>query len=90
MHVSALACDILDLFRRDHRRPGARMTIATLDHRLGTDPAVTVAVAELKDAGYLAAPDAETVELTTSGFDAVQRGDYRSSELSRMPDGNTH
>ena len=77
MKLSAIACDILDLFHLDHRRPGARVTFATLDRRIGTDPAVAVAVAELKDAGFLVAPDAETVELTARGFDAVQRGNYR-------------
>ena len=53
------------------------MTIAAIDERLGTDPAVTVAILELIDAGYLVAPDAETVELTTKGFDAIQGGTYR-------------
>jgi hypothetical protein len=50
--------------------------IATLDHRFGTDPAVAVAIAELRDAGFLITPDAETVELTAKGFDAIQGGGY--------------
>lgn len=80
MSFSEIACEILDLFRQSHRRPGARMTIATIDERLGTDPAVAVAILELIDAGYLAAPDAETVELTARGFDAIQGGNYRLLE----------
>lgn len=77
MYFSETACEILDLFRETHRRPGARMTIASLDTRIGSDPAVAVAVSELRDAGYLIAPDAETVELTPKGFDAIQRANYR-------------
>lgn len=76
MSLSEISCEILDLFRQTHRRPGARMTFATLDSRFGTDPAVTVAISELKEIGYLIAPDASTVELTAKGFDAVQRGNY--------------
>ena len=37
MSLSEIACEILDLFRETHRRPGARITIATLDHRFGTE-----------------------------------------------------
>ena len=80
MQLSELACEILDLFRETHRRPGARMLISTLDAHLGSDPAVAAAVSELIDAGYLTAPDAQTVELTHRGFDAVQRGDYRGQD----------
>jgi hypothetical protein len=78
MQLSEMACGILDLFRATHRRPGARMLLSHLDARFGTDPAVAAAVSELIRAGYLAAPDAETVELTDLGFDAVQRGSYRA------------
>ena len=55
------------------------MTIAHLDARLGTDPAVAVAISELTHAKYMIAPDAGTLELTVLGFDAIQRGDYRSA-----------
>ena len=79
MNLSEIACEILDLFRETHRRPGARMLITTIDDRLGTEPAVTVAISELKDAGYLVAPDAETVELTAVGFDAIQSGRYHAT-----------
>ncbi|WP_230530896.1 hypothetical protein [Microvirga roseola] len=80
MTFSKTACEILDLFRETHRRPGARMTLATLDSRLGTDPAVIVAVSELKDAGYLATPDTDSVELTARGFDAIQLGRYATGQ----------
>lgn len=76
MSLSEIACEILDLFRETHRRPGARIMIATLDHRFGTDPAVAVAIAELRDAGFLITPDAGTVELTAKGFDAIQGRSY--------------
>jgi Mn-dependent DtxR family transcriptional regulator len=81
MRLSETACEILDIFRQTHRRPGARMTIAEIDDRLGTDPAVAVAVSELTQGGYLVAPDDKTVELTPRGFDALQRGDYRGKRL---------
>ncbi|WP_114945827.1 hypothetical protein [Microvirga calopogonii] len=72
MSLREIVCEILDLFRETHLRPGARITSATLDHRFGTDPGVAVAIAELKDAGFLITPDAETVELTAKDFDAIQ------------------
>jgi hypothetical protein len=77
MHLSETACDILDLFRAGHRHPGARMMIGRLDAQIGTDPVVAVAVSELIHAGYMIAPDADTVELTAAGFDALQRAGYR-------------
>jgi hypothetical protein len=40
----------------------------------GTDPAVSVAVSELKQLGYVTVPDTGTVELTGLGFDAIHRG----------------
>ncbi|MBB4039888.1 hypothetical protein GGR34_001535 [Microvirga flocculans] len=55
------------------------MTTAAIDERLGTDPAVAVAVRELVDARYLVAPDAEMVELTARGFGAIQPGNSRAS-----------
>jgi hypothetical protein len=61
---------------RDPSAAGARITIANLDHRFGADPAVAVAIAELRDVGSLITPDAETVELTAKGFDAIQGGGY--------------
>jgi hypothetical protein len=79
MQLSETACEILDLFRETHRKPGARMTIATLDARFGTDPAVAVSVSELTHLGYVTTPDAGTIELTARGFDAVQGGDYRGN-----------
>jgi hypothetical protein len=57
-------------------RPGARTMIATFDHCFGADPAVAVAIAELRDAGFLIIPDAETIELTARGFDAFQDRSY--------------
>jgi hypothetical protein len=74
MPLSELACEILGFFRETHRKPGARMTMATLDAHFGTDPAVAVAVSELKQFGYVIVPDAGTVELTDLGFDAIHRG----------------
>ena len=78
MQLSETACEILDLFRETHRKPGARMTMATLDAHFGTDPTVAVAVSELKQLGYVTTPDAGTVELTDRGFDAIHRGNYRA------------
>ena len=74
MQISETACEILDLFRETHRKPGARMTMATLDAHFGTDPTVEVAISELKQLGYVTVPDAGTVELTDLGFDAIHRG----------------
>lgn len=78
MQLSETACEILDFLRETHRKPGARMTMATLDAHFGTDPAVAVAVSELKHNGYVTTPDAGTIELTDRGFDALHRGDYRT------------
>lgn len=72
--LSETACEILEFFRETHRKPGARVTIATLDAHFGTDPSVAVAVSELKQLGYVSVPDARTVELTDIGFDAIHRG----------------
>ena len=74
MPLSETACEILEFFRETHRKPGARITMATLDAHFGTDPAVVVAVSELSHLGYVTTPDAETVELTDLGFDAIHRG----------------
>jgi hypothetical protein len=74
MPLSETAREILEFFRETHRKPGARMTMATLDVHFGTDPAVAVAISELKQLGYVTVPDAETVELTDLGFDAIHRG----------------
>ena len=78
MPLSETACEILDLFRETHRKPGARMTMATLDTHFGTDPAVVVAVSELTHLEYVTTPDSGTIELTDRGFDAIHRGDYRT------------
>jgi Mn-dependent DtxR family transcriptional regulator len=74
MPLSETAREILGFFRETHRKPGARMTMATLDAHFGTDPAVAVAISELKQLGYVIVPDAGTVELTDFGFDAIHRG----------------
>jgi hypothetical protein len=80
MRFSQTACEILDMFRQTHRKPGARLTFAQLEPRLGADPAVAVAVSELAGAGYLIAPDAHSVELTATGFDAIELQRYRDAE----------
>jgi hypothetical protein len=74
MPLSETACEILESFRKTHRKPGARMTMATLDAHFGTDPTVAVAISELKQFGYVTVPDAGTIELTDRGFDAIYRG----------------
>ena len=74
MSLSETTCEILEFFRETHRKPGVRVTVATLDAHFGTDPAVAVAISELKQLGYVTVPDAGTVELTDLGFDAVHRG----------------
>jgi Mn-dependent DtxR family transcriptional regulator len=74
MPLSETASEIIAFFRETHRKPGARVTMATLDARFGTDPAVAVAISELKQLGYVTVPDAGTVELTDLGFDALHRG----------------
>ena len=74
MPISETASEILQFFRETHRKPGARMTMATLDAHFGTDPSVAVAVSELKQLGYVSVPDARTVELTDVGFDAIHPG----------------
>lgn len=72
--LSEMACEIMEFFRETHRKPGARMTIETLDAQFGTDPAVAAAVSELTHLGYVTTPDAGTIELTNLGYDAVHRG----------------
>ena len=73
MPLSETAREILGFFRETHRKPGARMTMGTLDAHFGTDPAVAVAISELKQLGYVTVPDAGTVELTDLGFNAIHR-----------------
>jgi len=68
---SELAREILTYLRSTHRLPGARLRITTLDERFGTDPAVAVAVSELARTGYVATPDADTVELTPRGYEEL-------------------
>jgi hypothetical protein len=51
MPLSETACEILEFFRETHRKPGARLTMGTLDAHFGTDPAVAVAVSELTHLG---------------------------------------
>jgi len=74
MPLSETAREILEFFRETHRKPGARITMATLDAHFGTDPTVAVAISELKQLGYVTVPDGGTVELTDLGFDAIHRG----------------
>jgi hypothetical protein len=70
--LSQTARDILAVFHRAHRRPGARMRITRLTQAVALDPAViTVAISELVRAGYVTAPDVRTVELTAAGFDHI-------------------
>jgi Mn-dependent DtxR family transcriptional regulator len=68
---SEIAREILAYLRSTHRLPGARLRITTLDERFGTDPAVAAAVSELARTGYVATPDADTVELTPRGYEAL-------------------
>ncbi|ACL55127.1 hypothetical protein [Methylobacterium nodulans] len=79
MQLSELACEILEIFRQNHRRPGARLTFGYLRERLGSEPTLTAAASELTDAGYVIAPDADTIELTARGFDTLQRENYGST-----------
>jgi hypothetical protein len=74
MPLSETAREILEFFHETHRKPGARMTMATLDAHFGTDLAVAVAISELTHLGYVTTPDAGTIELTDLGFDAIHRG----------------
>jgi hypothetical protein len=77
--LSETACEILDLFRSQHRRPGDRMRLATVEDRLKSkDPAVAAAISELTRRMYVSAPDANTIELTALGFDSIQRANYRT------------
>lgn len=69
--LSEIAREILAYLRSTRRLPGARLRITTLEERFGTDPAVTVAVSELAHAGYVAAADAGTIELTHRGYGAL-------------------
>jgi len=85
MQLSETACEILDFLRETHRKPGARMTMATLDAHFGTDPVVAVAVSELIHLGYVTTPDARTIELTDRGFDAIHRGGYHPEEDPDAP-----
>jgi len=73
--LSEIASEILAYLRSTHRLPGARLRVATLEQRFGTDPAVTVAVSELARAGYVATPDAGTIELTHRGYGALAQGE---------------
>jgi len=57
MPLSETARDILKFLQDTHRKPGARLTMATLDARFGTDPSVAVAISELKQLRYVDVPD---------------------------------
>lgn len=74
MPLSETASEIIAFFRETHRKPGARVTMATLGAHFGTESAVAVAISELKQLRYVTVPDAGTVELTDLGFDALHRG----------------
>jgi hypothetical protein len=55
------------------------MRLATIEDRLKTkDPAVAAAISELTRVMYVSAPDADTIESTALGFDAIQRATYRT------------
>jgi len=79
MQLSERACEILDVFRVSHRKPGARMMVGTLEAHHGMGPAVSAAISELAEREYVVTPDAQTIELTERGFDVLQRGNYRQS-----------
>ena len=53
------------------------MMVGTLDADLSMGPAVAAAISELTELEFVITPDAQTIELTERGFDAVQRGNYR-------------
>ena len=72
--LSEMAREILAYLRSTHRLPGARLRITTLDERFGTDPAVAAAISELARTGYVATPDAGTIELTPRGYEALMSG----------------
>jgi hypothetical protein len=76
MDISDLAREILAVFKKTHRRPGARMVQATLQQHVPGRLALIVAISELRELGYLSTPDAETVELTARGFDLIQSHDF--------------
>lgn len=69
--LSEIAREILAYLRGTYRLPGARLRITTLDERFGTDPAVAAAISELARIGYVATPDAGTIELTARGYGAL-------------------
>jgi|tagenome__1003787_1003787.scaffolds.fasta_scaffold20316361_1 Mn-dependent DtxR family transcriptional regulator len=74
MELTQQARDVLGTLGRTHGRPGARLMIAHLRGRVAvTDPVIAEAVRELIEAGYLTVPDADTIELTAKGYDAIQR-----------------
>jgi hypothetical protein len=52
--------------------------IEKLDARFGKDPAVVAALSELVGFGYVTHPDANTIEITARGFDALQRRNYEA------------
>ena len=78
MQISEIAWEILEFLRETHRRPGARVLIEKLDARFGTDPAVVAAISELAGFGYVTHPDANTIEITARGLDALQRRNYEA------------
>lgn len=75
--LSQIAHEILSLFAEAHRKPGARMLLSGVAARLGAaESTVFSAASELVNAGYLIAPDPDTIGLTDRGFDAIQRARY--------------
>jgi hypothetical protein len=75
--LSQIAREILDLFARAHRKPGARMLVSEVEARIraARTPLIS-SITELINANYMIAPDKDTVELTDRGFDATQRANY--------------
>ena len=68
--------DAATMYSEPFKVPGAGPAPVATEVRVEDKDCVLAAI-ELIDAGYLVAPDAETVELTTKGFDAIQGGTYR-------------
>ena len=85
MSLSEIACEILDMLRETDRRPGARDDDCQPSKTdFGTDLQLRLPSRELKDAGYVVAPDAETVELAAIWFDVIQSGPYRGNRLNAI------
>jgi hypothetical protein len=88
--LNQIAREILEVFGATHRKPGARMLLSELETRVGSaETPVVAAASELVNAGYMIAPDADTLELTDRGFDAIQRAHYPRVHGSPPTSGET-